>query len=138
MPFPTPLPVAVPATRSVRPTRRTGLLVLTAFALAAIACVSGHAAGLVLLVLATAVLGVAAVIAIRAHWAVALAEEPLPPVLPAAPAVRTDDDLAQELRRLHAAHVEKVNGALDEGREDLARELSDAYTDEALELITRR
>lgn len=39
------------------------------------------------------------------------------------------------LRDLHEAHVERVNLVLDEDREDLARELADAYADEALAVI---
>jgi hypothetical protein len=40
------------------------------------------------------------------------------------------------LRELHEAYVWKVNAAVAEGRMDLVREFADAYTDEALQLIT--
>jgi hypothetical protein len=122
----------------MRPTRHVGLLVLTAFGLAALACVAGHTGAFVLLGLATAVLGMAAVSAMRTQWAAAVAPERRPAATPSAAPAVDGDDLARELRRLHAVHVEKVNEALDEGREDLAQELSDSYADQALELITRR
>ena len=111
---------------------------LTAFGLAALATVAGHATGLALLGAATVVLGVAAVLVMRAQWHAALAPEPraVAAPLPGAPAVG-DDELTGQLRRLHEAHVEKVNLALDEGREDLVRELADSYTDQALALLTR-
>jgi hypothetical protein len=111
--------------------------VLTAFALAAVATVAGHAAGLVLLTGATLVLGAAAVLTLRAHWAAAAPAQDRV-ALPAVPsAVPADDPVTGDLRRLHDAHVEKVNAALDEGREDLARELADSYADSALALLTR-
>ena len=40
------------------------------------------------------------------------------------------------LRELHEAYVWKVNAAVAEGRMDLVREFADAYTDEALQLMT--
>lgn len=40
------------------------------------------------------------------------------------------------LQELHAQYIEKLNQVLDEGRADLAFELVNAYTDEALRLIT--
>jgi hypothetical protein len=138
VPLPTPLRVPTAALSRRRPPSRVGVLVLTAFGLAALATVTGHAAGLALLIGATAVLGVAAALAMRAHWAAALPVEPRTPVSPAPAAVAPDgDSVTAELRRLHAAHVEKVNLALDEGRDDLARELADSYTDEALALLVR-
>lgn len=39
------------------------------------------------------------------------------------------------LRELHEAYVWKVNSAVAEGRMDLVWQLSDEYTDEALELM---
>lgn len=48
----------------------------------------------------------------------------------------TPKDFSERLCRLHEAHVQKVDHALDAGRTDLAQELSDAYADEALLLIT--
>ena len=50
------------------------------------------------------------------------------------PAVRTE--LTGRLEALRAAYVGKVNSALDAGREDLVGELSDAYTEQALQLLT--
>jgi hypothetical protein len=111
--------------------------VLTAFVLAALATVAGHALGLALLVAATAALGAAAALTMRAHWAAAVAAEPRPVASPALDTAPAGDALSEELRRLHDVHVEKVNLALDEGREDLAREFADAYADEALALLTR-
>ena len=138
MPLPTPLPVRTAAPSRRRPSNRVGILVLAAFGLAALAFVAGHATGLALLIGATAVLGVAAALAMRAHWAAALPVQPRTPASPAPAAPAPDGDtVTAELRRLHAAHVEKVNLALDEGREDLARELSDDYTDQALALLVR-
>ncbi len=46
------------------------------------------------------------------------------------------DHIQDDLRRLHEAYVYKINFVLEQGREDLARELADAYTDEALRLMT--
>jgi len=47
----------------------------------------------------------------------------------------TPGDISQYLRELHEQYVDKVNRVLEEGQEDLARELADAYTDEALRAI---
>ena len=43
-----------------------------------------------------------------------------------------DEDVADHLRDLHDHYVEQVNMAVAEGREDLVRQLSDDYADEAL------
>jgi hypothetical protein len=48
----------------------------------------------------------------------------------------TDDALTARLQLLKEMTTEKVNQALELGREDVAHELSDAYADEALRLIT--
>jgi hypothetical protein len=48
----------------------------------------------------------------------------------------TPESLTERLRALYDDHVEKLNLALEEGREDLAREVSDSYMDESLRLIT--
>jgi hypothetical protein len=45
-------------------------------------------------------------------------------------------DVTTGLAVLHAEYIEKLNQVLDEGRADLAGELADTYTDEALRLIT--
>ena len=44
-------------------------------------------------------------------------------------------DLQHHLVALHDAYVERVNGAVAEGRLDLLRELVDDYTDEALHAL---
>lgn len=138
VPLPTPFPVPTAVRPRRRPSSRVGVLVATAFVLAGLATVTGHAAGLALLAGATAVLGVAAVLVLRAQWAAAAPPASRSTVSPpAAPAAPDGDTVTAELRRLHEVHVEKVNLALDEGREDLARELADSYTDQALALLVR-
>jgi hypothetical protein len=141
MPLPTPLPTPAAPTPRRRGPGRIGRLVLTAFALAALTAVTGHTVAVCLLVAATAVLGVAAALAVLEHWAAAAPTEPAPLTATAVRAVREtvpddDDSVNRQLRRLHAAHVEKVNLALDGGRDQLARELSDDYADQALALLT--
>jgi hypothetical protein len=42
----------------------------------------------------------------------------------------TSDDDSRYLEYLQKAYVYKVNAALEQGREDLAAELADAYLDE--------
>lgn len=142
MPLPMPLSVPAVARPRHRAPGRVGVLVAVAFALSGVAVladrVGGRTAGLLLLVAATAVLGIAAFVALRAQWAAAApvaSRTTLPAATP--PAAPAGDTLTAELRRLHEAHVEKVNLALDEGRDDLARELADSYTDQALALLVR-
>jgi hypothetical protein len=72
----------------------------------------------------------------RHRWAAAGTAVPSAAALAVLGAVPADDVLTLRLRRLHDMHVEKVNQAVDEGREDLVRELSDAYADQALRAIT--
>jgi hypothetical protein len=45
------------------------------------------------------------------------------------------DDISRRLRDLHDSYADRVNRLLEEGREDLALEVADAYTEEALRLI---
>ena len=45
------------------------------------------------------------------------------------------DELTASLARLHDEHVEQVNAAVGEGREDLLQELSDSYVEEAMTLM---
>jgi hypothetical protein len=45
------------------------------------------------------------------------------------------EDVARRLRDLHESSVDRVNRLLEEDREDLALEVADTYTDEALRLI---
>jgi phage shock protein A len=50
------------------------------------------------------------------------------------------DETSQQLEYLREAYVFKVNAALEQGREDLAKELAEDYLDEvrsALEAIAR-
>jgi hypothetical protein len=44
-------------------------------------------------------------------------------------------DISQRLRELHDSYAERVNRLVEEGREDLALEVADAYTGEAIRLI---
>jgi uncharacterized protein (UPF0335 family) len=44
-------------------------------------------------------------------------------------------DVSQRLRELHDSYVERVNRLIEEDREDLALEVADAYTEEAIRLI---
>jgi uncharacterized protein (DUF58 family) len=128
-PLSLPLPPISPAPRP-----RVRLL-LVAAGLAVLAAVLAPAAALVALVLGVAVLAAAAVLGFRARWRAAAPVDRAP--LPAGrPAAADQDDVTARLRQLHAHYVEQVNAALDTGRTDLAAELSDGYTDEALRLIT--
>ncbi len=45
------------------------------------------------------------------------------------------EPIVEYLRRLHDQYTELVNSAVDEGREDLVEQFSDAYADEALRAI---
>lgn len=132
MPYPNPLPPSGRPVR-IRPPRLAVLLLLTA-AVAAIAGVTlaGLPSQVALIVMLVALL-TGSIAAMRAHWTAVLAEEDRLYLREVAP---TAEDLTAHLRRLHEAHVEKVNTALDEGREDLAAELADSYMDEALRAIT--
>jgi hypothetical protein len=47
----------------------------------------------------------------------------------------SSDDISQQLRDLHESYADRVNRLLEEGREDLAMEIADTYTDEAFRLI---
>jgi len=55
-----------------------------------------------------------------------------------APALDAVDggELTVRLTRLHDDHVERVNAAVGEGREDLLQELSDSYVEQAMALMT--
>lgn len=134
MPYPSPLP---PGGRPVRvrpPRAATLLLLLAAAAAVAGVALAGLPAQVALIVMLVALLA-GSVAAMRAHWTAVLAEEDrLYRPAPLAPPPGTD--LPARLRRLHDEHLERVNAALDEGRTDVAAELSDAYMDEALRAIT--
>jgi hypothetical protein len=43
--------------------------------------------------------------------------------------------ISQRLRELHDSYADRVNRLVEEGREDLALEVADAYTEEAIRLI---
>ena len=45
-------------------------------------------------------------------------------------------ELTARLTRLHDDHVERVNAAVGEGREDLVQGLSDSYVEQAMALMT--
>ncbi len=131
--------------RGDAPTSRRGrirALVLTSLSLAVLMVVFGAATGLLVLAAAATALVAAAVLGLRAH---STATHPAPVrarasriVIPSAVAPDSVDpeDLTGYLRRLHDDHVEQVNMALAEGREDLVQELSDSYMDQSLAAIT--
>lgn len=111
-------------------------LVVASAALGVLALISG-VSGLVVLAVVTAAAAAAAVLGSHAGPPVPAPADrpaprrPVPDVGPVGP-----QDLTARLRRLHDAHVEQVNMALAEDREDLAQELSDSYMDESLALIS--
>lgn len=121
---------------------RIRALVLTSASLAVLTAVVGGPTGLLVLAVAATALGAAAVLGIRARSTTA---PPAPArsrtartVIPSTVPTGSVDaaDLTDYLRRLHDDHVEQVNMAVAEGREDLVQELSDSYMDESLALIT--
>jgi hypothetical protein len=112
--------------------------VLTGLSMAILAAVVGPTADLVVLALAAIALGAAALLGRRARRAAGTPIGPAVPTADLAPAdtgAVTPDVLTERLRALYEDHVEKVNMAVGEGREDLVQELSDGYMDEALSLI---
>jgi hypothetical protein len=120
---------------------RIRALVLTGASLALLAAVAGRTSGLLVLAVAAAALGATAVLGLRARAAAgpaATRRTPARSVLSSAVANESldADDLTARLRRLHDDHVEQVNQAVGEGREDLVQELSDSYMNESLALIT--
>lgn len=137
MPFPTSSSPVGSAAAAPRTARRIAPWVILAVALAACAAVLGATAGLALLLAASAALLAAAVVGARAHWTVALAGE-APHAVPLASPLESipGDLLGLRLRSLQERTAEQVSRALEDGREDLARELSDAYADDALRAIT--
>jgi hypothetical protein len=103
--------------------------------LAGATAVLGHDAGLVALGLSTAALLAAAVLQLRAQWLVMTNE---PAVAPAGPAdeLPPADTTTERLQLLRDHYVAAVNDALDAGDPGRARELADAYPDEALRVLT--
>ena len=124
-------PADAPGTAQAAPSRVLGGVALTSTAVMTL--VDAPTAGGWLMATALAAGAVAVLPADRPRGE--SAEEP--GSVPAAPdVVLSDDELTERLRALHDACVEEVNTALAEGREDLVRESSDRYTDEALLLLT--
>jgi hypothetical protein len=123
---------SVPATRR----DRIRSLAVAGACLAVLAVLSG---GTGLVALAVVTLGTAAVLCRRAGHG---SPRPAPSRLRTAPLTSLaagpvePEDLTARLRQLHDDHVEQVNMALAEDREDLVQELSDNYMDESLALIT--
>ncbi len=80
------------------------------------------------------VLGAAAALGVHTRRATPAAPVPAP----AAPALDDVDggELTTRLTRLHDDHVERVNAAVGEGREDLLQALSDSYVEQAMALMT--
>ncbi|HEV7875042.1 MAG TPA: hypothetical protein VGP00_00095 [Nocardioides sp.] len=114
-------------------------LALTGLSMALLAALVGPTAAFVVLSLAAIALGSAAVLGRRARRAATTtpigSAAPTAGLSPADTEAVTPDVLTERLRVLYDDHVEKVNMALGEGREDLVQELSDSYMDEALSLI---
>jgi hypothetical protein len=98
--------------------------------LAAATAVLGHDAGLVALGLSTAALLAAAVLQLRAQWLAMIDERPV------APAAEPAGTTTARLRLLRDRYLAAVDDALDAGDHGRARELADAYPDEALRLLT--
>jgi hypothetical protein len=143
LPLHTTSPAGEPAAPA--PDSRIRLLLLTAAVLGIAAAVLGDAPGVLAFVLAVGALGAASALALRDRWTALQPDDAglltgsapeLPAWTPAQADSPYDTALTADLRRLYADHVEQLNLALAEGREDLARELSDAYPDRALALLT--
>jgi len=109
---------------------RTRALVLVGLVLAVLAVVTDGTAGLAL-VLTTSALSAAGLLALRADR---VAETPARTTADVDPLTPTD--VTECLRRLYDDHVEQINMALAEDRDDLVQELSDSYMDQSLRLIT--
>jgi hypothetical protein len=107
-------------------------LLLLSLLLATVAAVVGGAPSLLWFAFAVSALGVAAVLGLGTRTP-RTSPQQTPPAetLPAG-----EDDVAIRLRDLHRDYVEQVNLVLAEDRPDLVAELSDAYMDQALALIT--
>jgi len=138
--------LSTPTTRPA-PRRTAVAALLGAVVLGVLAAALPTGPALACLALALAAGALAAVLGLRDQWHAAAPQPAAAPrtprtlqpetVLPrtvATPAVRAE--LTGRLEALRAAYVGKVNSALDAGREDLVGELSDAYTEQALQLLT--
>jgi hypothetical protein len=121
------------------PRGRILTLVVTGLVLGAAAWAADRTAGLALAVIVIA-LGAATLVARRGRRASARWDRGHAATTPASPTADdefvTPDELTERLRKLYEDHVEQVNMALGEDREDLVQDLSDSYVDQALRLIT--
>jgi hypothetical protein len=121
------------------PRGRILTLVVTGLVLGAAAWAADRTAVLALAVIVIA-LGAAALVARRGRRASARWDRGHAVTIAASPTADdefvTPDELTERLRKLYEDHVEQVNMALGEDREDLVQELSDSYMDQALSLIT--
>jgi hypothetical protein len=114
-------------------------LVVTGLALVILAAAGGTAE--LALALAVTALSAAGLLALRARRSAAqpglfTPSDPAPVGLVAEPDPFAEAELTERLSRLYDDHVEKLNMALAEDRDDLVQELSDSYMDEALHLMT--
>jgi hypothetical protein len=129
--FPRPVPGG--PVRRPRRRRSVGRLLLAAALFATLAAVTGPPVDYVFLALGTCALAAAGVVSVLLQWAATVPAPPgAGPVDPAEAAAL----LAERLRGLRRRQLADVDRALDAGRPDLARELSDRYTDEALLILT--
>jgi hypothetical protein len=116
--------------------RRPGLvgrLLLVAGLLAALAVVAGPPVDYAFLALATCTLAAAGVVSLLLQWSAAV---PATAGVPVADPAQAAQQLVDRLRGLRRSHLEEVDRALDAGRPDLARELSESYIDRALRILT--
>ena len=137
MPYPTTTTSTTTTALAPAP-RRSIAATLTAAAVAAVLAAALPTGPALVALVAAMVLGaLAAALGLRAQWAAAT-PQPVAPrqVLPAQQlATVPDGELSDQLQALRAGYVAKVNSALQAGRDDLAEELSAAYTEQALELL---
>ena len=121
------------------PRGRILTLVLTGLVVGVVVSAADRTAGLALALVVT-VLGTAGFRLLRSHRTPARRDRQraatTPTFLAADVANVTPDELTERLRRLYDDHVEQVNMALGEDREDLVQQLSDDYMDQALRLMT--
>ena len=136
MPYPTTTTTTT-TTLAPAPRRAVSATLAAAAVAAVLAAALPTGPALVALVAAMALGVVAATIGLRAQWAAATPQPAAPrQVLPAPqPVTVPQGELSEQLQTLRAGYVAKVNSALEAGRDDLAEELSGAYTEQALELL---
>jgi len=139
VPFTNPATPGVPfgpALARPRLGRPVLLLVVTAVVLAAATAVLGQDAGLVALGLGTLALLAAAVLGLRSQW-LAVVHERAPMTVTGSGVEQLPADLTTaRLARLRERYAAAVNRALADGDTRRAHELADAYSDDALRLIT--